>query len=321
MKIHLVTPAKQNSRNGNRTSARRWAGMLRSRGHKVDIDTEYNGEAIDLLIALHAWRSANSIERYRRLYPQGPLIVALGGTDVNTFLKTQPATTLNSIRTADALVCLHDLIAEELPVEQRSKLQVIRQSALPLSSPRKPAKRYFDICVIGHLRKEKDPFRSALAARQLPASSRLRVIHLGKAHDKKWARQAKQEMQENPRYLWKGEVPAWRVRQEFKRSQLMVISSNQEGGANVVSEAIVAGVPVIAADIAGNVGLLGADYPGYYPVGDERSLADLLHRAETKPGWLIGLAEHCRRLEPLFTAETEAGAWAALVDSVASIRG
>ena len=316
MKIHLVTPAKKNSRNGNRTSALRWAGMLRRRGHKVDIDTEYHGEAIDLLITLHAWRSADSIERYRRLYPQGPLIVALGGTDVNTFLKTAPATTLNSIRTADALVCLHDLIADELPLDQRNKLQVIRQSALALPSPRKPGKRYFDICVIGHLREEKDPFRAALAARQLPVSSRLRVIHLGKAHDKKWVKQAKQEMQENPRYLWKGEVPAWRVRQELKRTQLMVISSNQEGGANVVSEAIVAGVPIIASDIAGNTGLLGADYPGYYPVGDENALADLLHRAETDTGWLSSLAEHCRKMASLFTPVAEADAWGALVDSV-----
>ncbi len=320
MKIHLVTPAKKNSRNGNRRSALRWADLLRRQGHIVDIDTAYNGEVVDLLIALHAWRSAESIARYRERYPAGPLIVALGGTDVNTFLKSHPETTMWSISTADALVCLHDLIGEELPVEQRKKLHIIRQSALPLSSQRKPGKNYFNICVIGHLRQEKDPFRAALAARQLPASSRLRVIHLGKAHDRQWAQQAEKEMKENSRYLWKGEVPNWRVRRELGRTRLMVISSNQEGGANVVSEAIVAGVPVIASNIAGNVGLLGLDYPGYYPVADENALADLLHQAETEPGWLNGLEEHCRRLSPLFTADAEAEAWGALVESVSRSR-
>ena len=135
---------------------------------------------------------------------------------------------------ADALVALHDLIAAELPVELRKKLTVIRQSARPLSRARKPGTRHFDVCVIGHLREEKDPFRSALAARLLPDSSRLRVIHLGKAHSQEWSQRAQSEMMQNPRYRWKGEVSGGRVRQELARTQLMVISSNQEGGANVV---------------------------------------------------------------------------------------
>lgn len=316
MKIHLVTPAGKKSRSGNRASALRWAAMLRRHGHGVTVDTDYHGEKIDLLIALHAWRSAGAIARYREKYPTGPLIVALGGTDVNSFLKSDPETTLRSIRYADALVCLHDLIAEELPADQRQKLRVIRQSALPLPSERKPPSRWFDICVIGHLREEKDPFRAALAARLLPSSSRLRVIHLGKAHDANWARQAKREMKENPRYLWKGEVPNWRVRREYSRTRLMVISSLQEGGANVVSEAIVAGVPIIASNIAGNIGLLGENYPAYYRVADEKHLAELLARAESDPAWLTELALYCKQLAPLFTPDAEAAAWGQLVDSV-----
>ena len=62
-----------------------------------------------------------------------------------------------------------------------------------------------------------------------------------------------------------------------------------EGGAHVVSEAISVGVPVIASDIAGNIGLLADDYPGYYPVGDERALASLLARAETEGEFLRSL--------------------------------
>jgi putative glycosyltransferase (TIGR04348 family) len=313
MKIHLATPAKKNARTGNRTSALRWAAMLRDNGHVVHIDTDYRGEPTDLLVALHAWRSAAAIDRYRELHPTRPLIVALGGTDVNGFLKSDPETTLRSIRAADALVGLHDLIADELPADQRKKLQVIRQSALPLSTPRHPGSRYFDVCVIGHLRAEKDPFRTALAARLAPSASRLRVTHLGKAHNQTWVRQAQQEMAENPRYRWQGDVARWQVRREFARTQLMVISSIQEGGANVVSEAIVAGVPVIASNIAGNIGLLGADYPGLYPVGHEQALAELLHRAETDSAFLVRLEKHCQRLVPLFSPVHEAAAWAKLV--------
>ena len=316
MKIHLVTPAKEKSRNGNRTSAMRWAGLLRSAGHRVRVDTDYNGEAADLLIALHAWRSAAAIRRYREANPQGPLVVALGGTDVNTYLQSDPETTLASMQMADALVCLHDLVADRLPPALRPKLSVIRQSAKPLPRPRKPSKRCFDICVIGHLRAEKDPFRTALAARLLPAESKVRVLHYGKAHGPKWARQAEAEMRANPRYRWQGEVSAGQVRQVYLRARLMVISSLQEGGANVVSEALVAGVPIIASDIDGNIGLLGRDYGGYFHVGDETSLAERIRRAEVDEGFLKSLESQGRALAPRFTPERELAAWQALLAAI-----
>ena len=316
MKIHLVTPAKENSRNGNRTSAMRWAGLLRRAGHRVKVDTDYNGEATDLVIALHAWRSAAAIRRYREASPQGPLVVALGGTDINTYLKTDPQTTLASMQMADALVCLHDLVADELPPEFRQKLCVIRQSAKPLPRPRNPSRRHFDICVIGHLRKEKDPFRTALAARLLPAESRVRVLHYGKAHGRKWALQAEAEMRVNPRYRWQGEVSAGQVRQAFLRAHLMVISSLQEGGANVVSEALVAGVPIIASDITGNIGLLGRDYGGYFRVGDETSLAEQIRRAEVDEHFLKSLERQGKALAPMFTPERELKAWQKLLATI-----
>ncbi len=313
MKIHLVTPAKKNDRNGNRTSALRWAKLLQQQGHKVQLESEYNGDPVDLLIALHAWRSAEAIERYKTLYPHGPLVVALGGTDVNTHLKIDPEVTLKSMYRADALVCLHDLIALELPVALRSKLRVIYQSADSLTQKLKPRSRTFDVCVIGNLRAEKDPFRTAMAAMLLPVHSKIRVIHFGKATSPQWRLQAQKKMESSPRYASQGEVPRWRVRQELARTRLMVISSNQEGGANVVSEALVAGVPILASKISGNVGLLGADYPGYFPEGDERALADLLYRAETDATFLSLLERSCAQLALKFTAEVESVAWQTLL--------
>jgi glycosyltransferase involved in cell wall biosynthesis len=170
--------------------------------------------------------------------------------------------------------------------------------------------------VIGHLRAEKDPFRTALAARLLPAESRVRVLHCGKAHGPKWASRAEAEMRINPRYHWKGEVSAGQVRQVFLRSHLMVISSLQEGGANVVSEALVAGVPIIASDIAGNIGLLGRDYGGYFRVGDETSLAEQIRRAEVDEEFLKSLERQGRALAPMFTPEQELAAWQKLLATI-----
>ena len=315
MKISLITPAKKLSRNGNRATAVRWARLLRPHGHRVTIGETYDGEPADLLIAIHAWRSADSIVRFRDLHPTRPIVVALAGTDINTFIETEPEVTLRSIELADALIGLHDLVGDLLPRHVRGKLVIVRQSARPLPGPRTPRKRRFDVCIAGHLRDEKDPLRVALAARQLPADSNIRITHLGRAHTPAWAQAAQAEARENPRYTWLGEVPHWRVRQEFAKTRLMVISSNQEGGANIVSEAVVAGVPVLASDISGNVGLLGSDYPGYFPVGDEQALAALLHRAEREGGFLESLERRCQALAPAFTAEREAASLDAVISS------
>ena len=163
MKIILITPAKKQSKTGNRVTASRWAQMLRDIGHKVTVQSEWDGTPGDMMVALHAWRSASSIERFRQRLPSRPLVVALTGTDIYRFLHSHPQDTLRSMEMADALVCLHDLVYRAIPEPYRKKLHVIHQSAVPLKRARRPSVRTFDACVVGHLREEKDPFRAAYA--------------------------------------------------------------------------------------------------------------------------------------------------------------
>ena len=316
MKISLITPAYKQSRGGNRTTAVRWARILRDLGHRVDIALDYDDAPADAMVALHAWRSAPSIARFRDLHPDRPLIVALTGTDIYRFIDSHKSVTLGSIALADRLVALHDLAGEAIPAKYRAKLHIVYQSALPLPRGRAPVSRHFDVCVIGHLRDEKDSLRTAYAARLLPKESRIRVSHLGRAHDQSWAEKARAEMARNRRYRWRGEVPGWAVRRAFASTRLMVLSSKMEGGANVISEAVVAGVPVIASRIPGSVGLLGADYPGYYPVGDAIALARVLRRAEVDAGFLASLARACKARAPLFTPKREVAAWRKLLESL-----
>jgi len=313
MKISLITPANKQSRAGNRTTAVRWARILQELGHRVTVAVEYDHQPADLMVALHAWRSAGSIAAFRARHPDRPLVVALTGTDIYRFIHSHPQTTLRSIELADALVGLHDLVHEAIPERFGSKLEIIYQSAPPLPTPRRPARRHFDVCVIGHLRDKKDTLRTALAARELPPESRIRVIQLGKAHTEAWAEQARAELARNPRYHWRGEVPGWAVRREFVKTRLMVLSSIMEGGANVISEAVVAQVPIVASDIPGSVGLLGPDYPGYYPVGDTAALTERLRQAEAEPAFLEALSAHCASRAPLFSAEREREGWRRLI--------
>ena len=123
-------------------------------------------------------------------------------------------------------------------------------------------------------------------------------------------------MKINPRYHWFGEVPHWKVRRAYGRCHLMVLSSVMEGGANVISEACVAGLPVIASEIDGSTGLLGEDYTGYYPVKDTEQLRQRLLKAEADPEFLSTLEKQCRARAGLFTAEAEKQGWADLLSRV-----
>ncbi len=317
MRIEIVTPAKQGSLSGNRATAKRWAAFLRELGHEVVISVQWDETPCDLMIALHAWRSADTIRRFKEKHPQKPLIVAMTGTDLYRFIHTHPEPTLASVHLADQLVVLHDKAYLALPQEVRHKIHVIYQSAIPLPPGLKHSKRSqrnFDVCVVGHLRDEKDPLRAAYAVRELPRSSRIRVKAYGKAHDEEWAEKAREEMRINPRYRWFGEVKHWKIRQAYARCHVMVLSSVMEGGANVISEATVAGLPVIASDIDGSVGLLGDDYAGYYPVRDTGALREMLLRAESDPEFLELLRRQGEQRARLFLPEAEGRRWHELLE-------
>ncbi len=316
MHVTLITPAARGSRAGNRATAERWARLLRAAGHRARIITEYDAEPTDLLIALHAWRSSESVRQYRVQHPAGPLIVALTGTDIYRFQATHPEATRYSMDEADALIGLHERVADDIPVEYHERLHTVFQSAEPLPRRQPPVKSRFDVVVIGHLRDEKDSLRAAWAVREVPPDSRLRVIQLGRAHNDEWQRMAEREAEKNPRFDWKGELPRWQVRRYMARARLMVISSVMEGGANVVSEACVAGLPVIASAIPGNLGLLGGDYPGTYPVADTAALRDQLLRAEREPAFMQRLRRCVDARAPFFRAEAEQGALARVVNAV-----
>jgi putative glycosyltransferase (TIGR04348 family) len=312
MNITLVTPAPPGSRKGNRVTALRWARLLRQLGHRVAIRQAYQGERCDLLVALHARRSAEAVQAFRRANPGRPVVVALTGTDLYDEIHTDPAAQ-RVLELAARLVVLQPLGIEELPRPQRAKARVIYQSAVVARAVPRSREGPFEVCVLGHLRPVKDPFRTALASRLLPASSRLRVLHVGAALSPDMEEQARAEAAANPRYRWLGDLPRWKALRVLARCRLLVLTSRMEGGANVVSEAIAASVPVLSSHIPGSVGILGADYPGYFPAGEARALATLLGRAENDAGFYNALKAWCRRLRPLVHPARERESWRRLL--------
>lgn len=297
----------------------RWARILRGLGHRLTIAPQWEGEPCDLLVALHAWRSAESVLRFRSAHPHCPVVVALTGTDLYRDIHEQPLAR-QALELADRLVALQPLAARELPRHLRRRMRVIHQSVEKTRVRQSAPRDRFPVCVVGHLRAVKDPLRAAWASRLLPVSSRIEVVQAGSAMEEELGREAAREQRSNPRYRWVGALSRPRARQLIASSRLMVLSSLLEGGANVISEAAVDHVPVLASRIPGSIGLLGAGYPGYFPVGDTQALARLLERAETDPGFYRDLKARCARLAPLFRPARERAAWRALLEELSGMR-
>jgi putative glycosyltransferase (TIGR04348 family) len=271
-RISIITPARPGTRNGNRHTAGRWAGFLRGAGHRVAVRTQWQGEPCDLLLALHAARSHASILEFHERHPDRPLVVVLTGTDLYRDLPDSREAR-QSLELADRIIVLQSDAKRKLAKKFRRKTRVVYQSADP-PLRHSPPKSRFRVAVIGHLRKEKDPFRAALALRHLDLD--LEVVQVGDALSPKMKAEAVQRMKRDARYRWLGGRPHAQALGWIARSHLLVVSSVMEGGANVICEAARIGTPVLASRVSGNIGMLGRNYPGYFPLYNEKALARLI---------------------------------------------
>jgi glycosyltransferase involved in cell wall biosynthesis len=350
-KPHLViiTPALADANNGNWQTARRWADFLAER-YSVTILPEWNGTPADAMIALHARKSASSLAAYATAFPGRPSILVLTGTDLYRDIHHDERARA-SLATASRLVVLQEAGMRELDKALQHKTCVIYQSARSLapSGQRKFAggevsgnhgnhgnhgshgnhgndnssgssgstngPGRFEVIMIGHLREEKDPVTYMRAARLVSHPS-IRMMHIGGALDPALRDDALATARSVPHYCWLDARPHAGTRRRLQRSSLMVLCSRMEGGANVIIEAVTSGVPVIASDISGNRGMLGDDYPGFFPAGDSAALAAMIERAATDRAWLDLLAAHCARRAKLFAPETEQAAVLRLMDNL-----
>ena len=311
MHVEVVTPAKSGSQHGNRVTAERWAALLGELGHTVSLTTSWSGEPVDVLVALHARRSAAAVREFRSAHPGRPVVLALTGTDLYADL-ARSSEAQDSVQTADALVVLQDRAYDVLEPALHPRVHVIHQSVVPPARSAPPGP-HLEVLLLAHLRGVKDPFLVVDALRRLPPTSRVRVTHLGAPLDAGTAERARAAAAADPRYRWLGDVPREAALQRLADSDLLVLTSTLEGGANAVSEAVAAGVPVMSTRIDGSLGLLGEDYGGYVEVGDAAGLARALERVATDEVFRAALTRQVQARQDLFTPERERQAWADLL--------
>jgi len=304
----IVCPATAQSNNGNWRTAQRWRRMLAPVARST-ITTQWAGEPYSLMLALHARRSAASIQAWDKARAAAgdtrrpPLVVVLTGTDLYRDIRAD-ADAQRSLQVADALVVLQEQAIESLPAGVRDKAIVIYQSGARRKALSK-TRHHLRAVMVGHLRDEKCPQTLFEAARILHGRADIRIDHIGGALDPGLARQASLTAQSCPRYRWLGALPHASTLHRIQRAHVVINSSSMEGGAHTVLEAVRSGTPVLASHIPGNVGMLGADYAGYFPLQDAVALARLLQRCRAEPALLATLRRQCRARAFLFEPHRE----------------
>ena len=310
----IVTPALADANNGNWQTARRWAHLLRGdygvRLAKEWPDTKNTDDGTDILLALHARRSAASVAAWAQAHPDRPLLLALTGTDLYRDIQTD-ASAQRSLALAHRLIVLQELGPEALPEALRSKCRVVFQSSTRRQTLVKTAE-HLRALAVGHLRDEKSPRTLFAAARLIRPDEGIFIDHIGNALDPALADEARATQRDCPHYRWLGGLPHETTRRRIQRAHLLVHPSRMEGGAHVIMEAALCGTPVLASRMDGNVGMLGAGYGGYFPTGDAAALAALLRacrRDIARSGdTLAALQAQCAVRAPLFEPAAEQAA-------------
>ena len=328
IRVVIVSPALADANNGNWQTARRWQRLLSER-HSARIVKDWpadrrgddrDEQAGQVMLALHARRSASAIDAWARGSPGRGLAVVMTGTDLYRDLAVDDRVRL-SLAAAQKIVVLQPEGLAALPQDVRWKAQAIFQSTGERRTLAKSVRRLRAV-MVGHLRDEKDPLTLMAAARLVRDEPGIAIDHIGASLDSALGQAARDTAAECPRYRWLGGLPHESTRRHIQRAHVLVHASRMEGGAHVVMEAVRCGTPVLASRISGNVGMLGADYDGYFEPGDSAGLARLLRRCQRELPWpgssgfLAHLQAQCARRAPLFSPDAERAALHRLVESL-----
>lgn len=322
--VVIVSPALADANNGNWRTARRWQELLADRCALRIATTWPDARAGSdtVMLALHARRSALAIAAWAQAHPGRGLAVVLTGTDLYQDI-AHDASAQRSLALAQRLVVLQERGPEALPPEHRDKARVVFQST-PSLPPLAKDNRVLEAVTVGHLRAVKSPRTLWQAARLLRDRDDIRLTHIGDGTgEPALAAEARATARDCPGYAWLGGLPHEETLARIRAAHVLVHPSVLEGGAHVVLEAVRCGTPVLASRVPGNVGMLGPDYGGYFPVGDAAALAALLAACRAgqqapnpQDGLLARLAAQCSLRAPLFDTGAERAALLSLLQEL-----
>lgn len=312
--IHSPFPLQTGQ--GNSVTADRAESILSKAGFEVQVEGgSHHGEDARCLVALNARRSAGVVAEFDRAHPGRQIIVVVTGSDINhPQMEDECSDTRRTMARADALVMLHETDLEALPAELRKKAECIFPSVkLRDGMKHRPGSGdRFEVIMAGNLRAVKNPQLAVEGARLLAEDSPVFISSYGDASEQ-LADEMNRASEELEHFQWYGKVEHSELMEKMAQAHLLLNTSTLEGGANAICEAVTMGLPVVASDIRGNIGMLGRDYPGLFPSGDASTMADMLKRCAEDPSFYGDLKRGVQQRAALFDFATESFAWTELV--------
>ena len=314
--IGIVKPAATRKLGGNHVTAVRWENIFRQLGWNVVQMEGWDGTECDVLVALHARKSHDSVLRFSRTHPALPIVVAGTGTDLYSDVP-DGGEVRESLGLATRIVVLQGEAIDALPSDLRERARVIYQSVEPPKTKTPSNPELFEVTFLANIRPVKDPLTAVRAARLLPDDTNIRILHIGGSIDEDLVRELDAERAGCEAFVSLGELEHEEALAVLSRTRLSISTSRHEGGANVVSEALAYDVPIIATAIPGTLGLLGSDYPGTFKVGNAEALAEILVRASTDEVFYHRLREACREQAWVTAPSNELESWKRLLSELA----
>ena len=315
MNILILYPDNKNVITGNLCSALQYQKILQGLGYSVDVDFKYTGQRAEVLIAINAAKKNSEIIEFKARNSNAKIVSVLSGTDIYP----EPLEkTIESMKLSNALVALQPDGLLKVPECHRGKTFLIYQSVesiINVSSPMEHISE-FRVTLIANIRSVKDPLVAPNACKLLSISSKIKIIHIGYCLERNLGVILSKESESNERYNWIGGLNELDTRETLSQSDVLLITSIDEGAGRVVGEAIELGVPIISTRNSGVLGLLGDNYEGYYPVSDSNLLSKMLMRAESDPNFLQSLYEQCQSKAHLFSPEVEKQSWSQLISKI-----
>lgn len=315
MNFLILFPDNKKAVTGNFCSALQYERILESLGNNVELINKYDNQEAEVLIAINADKNNSDIRKFHTDNPKSKIILILSGTDIYPFPSNRA---IDSMEISNVLVLLQSQAFNQVPEKYRKKSSVIHQSIerLKLDSQALKSDSEFKVVLISNIRPVKDPLIAPRACQMIPASSKLKITHVGYCLDSKFEDLLFKESKNNDRYEWIGGRSVLETRTILSQSDLLLITSQHEGAGRVVGEAVQLEVPIISTNNDGVMGVLGEEYEGYYPVGDVEALTALLIKAEKDKSFLEHLNLQCKNKKTLFSVEEETKSWSDIINDL-----
>lgn len=315
MHILIIIPTPLDSQQGNTITAQRYKRIFEELGHSTEIANTYTDQEADVLIAIHAVKSAPSLQQWKQ-QTNKPCVLVLGGTDIYKDQNTHPKTYKQSLTLADKIIVLESLAFKKVPKKYQQKTNIIPQSATAIKERKTKQTNLFQICIVGHLRETKNPFFTIeqIHETDLP----LKIIHIGKPLEEDLSPIARNWETKDKRYTWTGNISHQESLQLIEQSNILSHPTLVDSGPSALIESLSLQTPIIASNIDGNRGILGDDYEGVFDLKHPDKFLELIEKSLHNPDFYQKLEEQCKKQSKLFTKAKEKKALKNLLISLCS---